>query len=78
MHAKGKIVPRGKDSVSEEYAEDALLRATADITVGYAGADLANLLNEAAILAVRRNKAVVEMAEARRRTPPPKRAKTSA
>ena len=64
VHAAGKIIPRGADSVSVEHPEgDALLKATAAVTVGYAGADLANLLNEAAILAVRRNKAAVEMDE---------------
>lgn len=33
------------------------------LTVGYSGADLANLLNEAGILAVRRNKPLVSMEE---------------
>lgn len=60
---RGKIVPRGADSVSEEFSEDALLRTTAMLTVGYSGADLANLLNEAGILAVRRNKPLVTMEE---------------
>ena len=64
VHAEGKIVPRGKDSVSEDFPDgDAVLRTTALLTQGYSGADLANLLNEAAILAVRRNKPLVEMAE---------------
>lgn len=63
VHAKGKIIPRGKDSVSDEFAEDALLKTTAMLTVGYSGADLANLLNEAGILAVRRNKSDVTMDE---------------
>jgi hypothetical protein len=64
VHAAGKIIPRGADSVSEDFpGGDALLRTTALLTPGYSGADLANLLNEAAILAVRRNKPVVELAE---------------
>ena len=64
VHAAGKIIPRGQDSVSEDFpGGDALLRTTALLTPGYSGADLANLLNEAAILAVRRNKPVVELAE---------------
>lgn len=51
MHAKDKPIPRG--AKSERYEEDAVLRETARITLGYSGADLANLLNEAAILSVR-------------------------
>lgn len=64
VHAQGKIIPRGPDSVSPDFPDgDALLRTTALLTPGYSGADLANLLNEAAILAVRRNKPMVELAE---------------
>lgn len=51
MHAKDKPIPH--NAVSERYEEDAILRETARITLGYSGADLANLLNEAAILSVR-------------------------
>jgi cell division protease FtsH len=39
------------------------LKVVAARTAGFAGADLANLVNEAALLAARRNKAQVEMAE---------------
>lgn len=39
------------------------MRKTAERTPGFSGADLANLLNEAAILAARRNKKIVEMNE---------------
>ena len=64
VHAAGKTLPRGADSVSEEFPDgDALLRTAAMLTEGYSGADLANLLNEAAILSVRRNKPSVELAE---------------
>ena len=49
MHAKDKPIPREGDSVWES---DALLHSVAELTIGYAGADLANLLNEAAILMV--------------------------
>ena len=39
------------------------LRVVAQRTAGFAGADLANLVNEAALLAARRNKEAVEMGE---------------
>lgn len=45
VHARNKPLDRGND--------DALLRAIADLAIGYSGAELANLMNEAAILAVR-------------------------
>jgi len=44
-------------------AKDVSLRRIAERTPGFSGADLANLLNEAAILAARRNKKIIEMAE---------------
>lgn len=46
VHARGKQIPREDD--------DALLREAARRAVGYSGAELANMLNEAAILQVRR------------------------
>ncbi|MFA4941125.1 MAG: ATP-dependent zinc metalloprotease FtsH [Patescibacteria group bacterium] len=52
VHARKK--PLGKE-VS--------LRKVAERTPGFSGADLANLLNEAAILAARRNKKMIEMDE---------------
>ena len=50
IHAKGKPLAK---SVS--------LEAIARQTVGFSGADLANLVNEAAILAARRNRKVIQM-----------------
>ena len=52
VHAKGKT-----------FAENVKLSNIAKRTVGFSGADLENLLNEAALLAVRRNKEVITMAE---------------
>ena len=45
VHARNKPLDRSND--------DALLRTIADLAIGYSGAELANLLNEGAILAVR-------------------------
>ena len=50
MHAKDKPIPRGGDAVWES---DALLHRVAELSIGMAGADLANLLNEASILMAR-------------------------
>jgi cell division protease FtsH len=44
-------------------AKDASLRRIAERTPGFSGADLANLLNEAAILAARRGKKIIDMDE---------------
>ena len=52
VHAKGKI-----------FADNVKLSNIAKRTVGFSGADLENLLNEAALLAVRRNKEVITMVE---------------
>ncbi len=52
VHAKGKPL-----------AEDVDLRKVAERTPGFSGADLFNLLNEAAILAARRDKKVIENKE---------------
>ena len=49
VHAEGKSLDRGGDA---EYETDALLSRTAALTIGYSGAELENLLNEAAILTV--------------------------
>jgi cell division protease FtsH len=52
VHAKGKPM-----------AKDVDLRKVAERTPGFSGADLYNLLNEAAILAARRNKKIIENKE---------------
>lgn len=44
-------------------AKDVSIRRVAERTPGFSGADLSNLLNEAAILAARRNKKIIEMSE---------------
>lgn len=60
MHAVDKQISRQGDL---EFDTNALLRRTAQLTVGYSGAELANLLNEAAIIAVRREKPEIGMPE---------------
>ena len=52
VHAKGKT-----------FANNIKLSNIAKRTVGFSGADLENLLNEAALLAVRRNKEAITMTE---------------
>src|SRR3989339_1061306 len=52
IHAKNKPLTDGID-----------LRRIAERTPGFSGADLANLMNEAAILAARRNKTKISMSE---------------
>ncbi|MGD9933028.1 MAG: ATP-dependent zinc metalloprotease FtsH [Dehalococcoidia bacterium] len=52
VHVKGKPV-----------ADDVQLPVLAKTTAGFSGADLANLVNEAAILAARRNKKIITMSE---------------
>src|SRR5499426_3485493 len=46
-----------------KFTDDVDLRRVAALTPGMAGADLANLINEAALLAARRNKNAVTPAE---------------
>lgn len=47
-------------SKDKPFAQDVNLRLIAERTPGFSGADLANIVNEAAILAARQNKKVVE------------------
>ena len=49
VHAANRPIPREGGTGHEA---DALLHQVADRTIGYSGADLANLLNEASILSV--------------------------
>ncbi|MBQ8163626.1 MAG: ATP-dependent zinc metalloprotease FtsH [Clostridia bacterium] len=50
-------------SKSKPFEETVELRRIAQITVGFTGADLANLLNESALLAARRGKNLIGMSE---------------
>ena len=52
VHTKGKPI-----------ADDVSIATLAKTTPGFSGADLANLVNEAAILAARRNKKIITMTE---------------
>jgi cell division protease FtsH len=59
----------GREAILKVHAKGIKLSADADLkyiarqTSGFSGADLANLVNEAALLAARRNKETVEMKE---------------
>ena len=59
----------GREEILKVHAKNKPLEESVDLsrvarsTVGFTGADLANLLNEAALLAARRNKALIGMAE---------------
>ena len=55
VHSKGKV-----------FAPDADLKVIAQTTIGFTGADLENLLNEAALLAVRSDKKEIDMEELRK------------
>src|SRR4030081_3390957 len=60
---------RGRRSILDVHARNKTLHSTVDLeglarqTPGFSGADLANLINEAAILAARGNKKVIGMTE---------------
>jgi cell division protease FtsH len=60
---------RGRQAILQIHAKGKALEKSADLAViakethGFSGADLANLMNEAAILAVRRNKTTISMDE---------------
>ena len=60
---------RGREEIlkvhakNKKFAKNIKLSNIAKRTVGFSGADLENLLNEAALLAVRRNKEVITMGE---------------
>lgn len=59
VHLRNKPVEFGKDEQQLEQAIEAL----AQRTPGFTGADIANLVNEAALLAARRDKQVITMDE---------------
>lgn len=60
---------RGREQILRVHAAnkpldtDVSFEKLAQLTVGFAGADLANLLNEAALLAARRNRSLISMDE---------------
>jgi len=58
VHARKLKINRDGDA---KWPEDAFLHRVADLTTGFSGAELANLLNEAAILSVRRNKDLMDI-----------------
>ena len=61
--AKGREEILKVHSKGKPFAPDVDLKVIANSTVGFVGADLENLLNEAALLAARRNKKAITMAE---------------
>lgn len=60
---KGREEILAVHAANKTFAKDVKLSYIAKRTVGMSGADLENLLNEAALLAVRRNKSVITMSE---------------
>src|SRR5665213_2422397 len=58
---RGRQAILGVHSKNKPLAKDVSLETLARRTPGFSGADLENLLNEAALLAARRNKTVIEM-----------------
>jgi cell division protease FtsH len=60
---KGRLEILKVHSKGKPLAADADIDALAKMTVGFSGADLENLINEAAILTARRNKKAIGMSE---------------
>jgi len=60
---KGRLEILKVHSKGKPLASDADIEGVAKMTVGFSGADLENLVNEAAILAARRNKKTIGMSE---------------
>jgi cell division protease FtsH len=60
---RGRAAILAVHSKNKPLSKDISLDMLAKRTPGFSGADLENLLNEAALLAARRNKSVIEMAE---------------
>jgi cell division protease FtsH len=61
--AKGREEILAVHAIGKTFSKGVKLKNIAERTVGFSGADLENLLNEAALLAVRRNKEEITMAE---------------
>jgi len=61
--AKGREAILNVHAMGKTFAKDVELKNIATRTVGFSGADLENLLNEAALLAVRRDKNAITMNE---------------
>ena len=61
--AKGREAILGVHAVGKTINKNVALKNIAERTVGFSGADLENLLNEAALLAVRRDKNSITMLE---------------
>ena len=65
----GKPDVKGREAILRVHAKnkplspDVDLKVVAQTTAGFSGADLENLLNEAALLTVRHNKTMIDMAE---------------
>jgi cell division protease FtsH len=60
---KGREAILGVHTKGKPIADDVVVQTLAKSTPGFSGADLANLVNEAAILAARRNKKIITMNE---------------
>ncbi len=60
---KGREAILGVHTKGKPIADDVAVQTLAKSTPGFSGADLANLVNEAAILAARRNKKIITMSE---------------
>ncbi len=60
---RGREAILGVHSKGKPIADDVMVQTLAKSTPGFSGADLANLVNEAAILAARRNKKIITMSE---------------
>ncbi len=58
---KGREAILGVHSKNKPLSKEISLQTLAKRTPGFSGADLENLLNEAALLAARRNKSIIEM-----------------
>ncbi len=61
--AKGREEILGVHAEGKTFAPNITMKNIAKRTVGFSGADLENLLNEAALLTVRRNKKAITMSE---------------